>query len=112
MNRKKINKYLPLTESTAYILLTLQEPLHGYGVMQKVDDLSQGTVTIGAGTLYTAFSTLEKQKLIEKAGQDGRRKLYVLTELGKNVLAQHVEHLEILVANAHNAGIRNVQEKK
>ena len=28
---KKVNKYLPLTESTAYILLALEEPLHGYG---------------------------------------------------------------------------------
>ena len=53
--QKNITKYLPLTESTAYILLALSEPLHGYGVMQKVKDLSENTVAIGPGTLYGAF---------------------------------------------------------
>ncbi|MEM7335046.1 MAG: PadR family transcriptional regulator [Chloroflexota bacterium] len=105
MNKKKINKYLPLTESSAYILLALTEPLHGYGVMQKVASLSKETVTIGAGTLYTAFSTLEKQKLIAKAGQEGRRKLYVLTELGRHVLAEHIKITAILVENARSLGI-------
>ncbi len=62
--KKRYKKYLPLSESTYYIMLTLVEPLHGYGVMQKVQEISQGTVTIGPGTLYGAFSTLEKEKLI------------------------------------------------
>ena len=53
--KSKFGKYLPLTESTAYILLALSEPLHGYGVMQKVEHISEGTVRIGAGTLYGAF---------------------------------------------------------
>ncbi len=47
----EIDRYLPLTESTYYILLSLVEPLHGYGIMQKVDVLSEGTVAIGPGTL-------------------------------------------------------------
>ena len=42
-------KYLPLTESTYYTLLALLEPLHGYGIMQKVDQLSEGTVAVGPG---------------------------------------------------------------
>lgn len=107
MNREKINKHLPLTESSAYILLALAEPLHGYGVMQKVSKLSKETVNIGAGTLYTAFSNLEKHKLIEKVGQEGRRKLYVLTEFGRAVLAEHIRTTEILVKNARNLGIGN-----
>ncbi len=113
MNKKKVKKYLPLTESSAYILLALCEPLHGYAVMQKVAVMSKETVTIGAGTLYTAFSTLEKQKLIAKAGQEGRRKLYVLTDLGKEVLAEHIKNLAILVENARLEGISksNFQEK-
>ncbi len=107
MTTKQINKYLPLTESSAYILLTLDKPLHGYGVMQRVAALSKETVSIGAGTLYTAFSNLEKQKLIEKAGQEGRRKLYVLTDFGRSVLAEHIRITEILVNNAKELGIFN-----
>lgn len=94
-----INKYLPLTESTAYILLALSDPLHGYGVMQKVKALSEGTVKIGPGTLYGAFSTLENEKLIVKVGEEGRRKVYTLTEKGKQVLKEHIRRSEILITN-------------
>ena len=96
---KNINKYLPLTESTAYILLALSDPLHGYGVMQKVETLSEGTVKIGPGTLYGAFSTLESTGLIVKVGEEGRRKVYALTDLGRQVLKEHVRRSEILVRN-------------
>lgn len=96
---KNINKYLPLTESTAYILLALSDPLHGYGVMQKVESLSEGTVKIGPGTLYGAFSTLEGAGLILKVGEEGRRKVYALTDQGRQVLKEHVRRSEILVRN-------------
>ena len=49
---QKLAKYLPFTEATAYIPLALVEPLHGYAVMQRVDEMSQGTVKVGPGTLY------------------------------------------------------------
>ena len=92
-------KYLPLTESTAYILLALSEPLHGYGVMQKVETMSKGTVKIGPGTLYGAFSNLEKEGLITKAGEEQRRKSYLLTEKGRGLLKEHVRRIEILLEN-------------
>jgi len=97
--RKDYSKYLPLTESTAYILLALAEPLHGYAVMQHVETVSDGTVKIGPGTLYGAFNTLENDGLIAKAGETERRKSYVLTEKGKAVLKEHIRRLEILVRN-------------
>jgi hypothetical protein len=65
MTEKDILKHLPLSEATFYILLTLLGPLHGYAVMQKVEALTGGTVSIGPGTLYGAFTTLEKD---EKTG--------------------------------------------
>ena len=106
MINKKLHKFLPLTESTAYILLALQEPLHGYGVMQKVQTLSEETVTVGAGTLYGAFSTLERAGLIVKVGEEGRRKLYVLTDAGRQVLGEHIRRSEILVRNGTSAAVR------
>ena len=92
-------KYLPLSESTAYILLALAEPLHGYGVMQKVENLSAGTVKIGPGTLYGAFSTLEGEGLIVKVDEVDRRKSYMLTPAGKSVIKEHIRRTEILVKN-------------
>lgn len=95
----EINRYLPLTESTYYILLCLVEPLHGYGVMQKVESISQGTVKLGPGTLYGAFTTLEKDGLIVKVAEQDRRKSYTLTTKGRRVLAAQVERLEIMTKN-------------
>jgi DNA-binding PadR family transcriptional regulator len=63
-------KYLPLTESTTHILLALTGPLHGYGVMQKVREMSDGLVEIGAGTLYGALSTLQNEGLIHKVHEE------------------------------------------
>jgi DNA-binding PadR family transcriptional regulator len=95
----EVLKYLPLTESTYYILLALIVPLHGYGVMQKVEALSQGMVKIGPGTLYGAFQALEKEALIVKVGEEERRKIYVLTARGKKVLKTQITRLEIMTRN-------------
>lgn len=98
----QIIKYLPLTEATAYILMALAEPLHGYALMQKVEDMSQGTVKIGPGTLYGAFAQLEKEGLIEMVKEADRRKSYVLTDKGRSVLREHIRRTEILVMNGQS----------
>lgn len=99
METTDIIKYLPLSESTYYILLSLIEPLHGYGVMQKVETISEGKVTIGPGTLYGAFSTLEKEGLIQMVKEEERRKSYALTNKGKQVLAEQVQRLVVMSKN-------------
>ena len=99
MVKDDINKYLPLTESTYYIMLTLGEPLHGYAVMKKVEELSKGTVKVGPGTLYGALTLLEKEELIIKVKEEDRRKSYVLTPKGKKVLMNQLKRLEIMTQN-------------
>lgn len=99
MEPEKLKKYLPLTEATYYIMLTLIEPLHGYGVMQKVEQISQGTVKVGPGTLYGAFASLEKEGLIRMVKEEDRRKYYQLTDNGRQVLVGQIERLEIMNAN-------------
>ena len=90
-------KYLPLSETTFYTMLSLvDEPMHGYTLMQKVKEISQDTVQIGAGTLYTIFSTLEKEALIEMVSEADRRKTYALTPKGKQVLRQQIQRLKIM----------------
>jgi DNA-binding PadR family transcriptional regulator len=92
-------KYLPLSEATYYIMLVLAKPMHGYAIMQRVEDLSEGMVKLGPGTLYGALATLQKQGLIAKAGQADRRKSYILTALGMDVLLQQVRRLELMSRN-------------
>ena len=92
-------KYLPLTEATYYIMLALVEPLHGYGVMQKVTLLSAGMVELGPGTLYGVLTTLEKEKLIVMLREEERRKIYSLTPNGRSVLRTQIGRLEVMTRN-------------
>jgi DNA-binding PadR family transcriptional regulator len=94
-----LNKLLPLTETTFYVMLALLEPAHGYVVMQKVEELSEQKVRIAAGTLYGALENLTKQKLIiEIPNKDKRRRVYVITDNGRNLLGLEVQRLKHLVA--------------
>ncbi len=90
-----------LTEAVFYILLALYEPMHGYGVMQRVREMSGGRVVLGAGTLYGAVVTLtEKAWILPLAGEkDSRKKAYAITEAGRAVVAEEVRRLEELAAN-------------
>ena len=97
MNR---NKYLPLTETTFYILTALLVPGHGYAVMQEVENLSSGKVRVAAGTMY-ALENLQSQGLIAPVpGPDKRRKLYQTTSLGREVLHSEAERLRYLAGVA------------
>ncbi|HEX7503591.1 MAG TPA: helix-turn-helix transcriptional regulator [Acidobacteriota bacterium] len=93
---KETARYLPLTEATYCILLALAEPLHGYGIMQKIEAGSSGAVRIGPGTLYGALTVLEKEKLITHYDLVERRKRYALTEKGRKVLAAELARLRML----------------
>ena len=98
--KKTAENYLPLTQATYYILLSLTQPLHGYGIMQRVESMSEGEVKLGPGTLYGALSKLEKQGLIRKEGESGdnRRKQYILTNEGWQVIELEFKRLSKLVA--------------
>ena len=92
---------LALTESTYYILLSLVEPRHGYGIMQQTAELSSGRVRLAAGTLYGALNSLtEKGWILPLPAEDSaRRKEYKLTEQGREILRQEVKRLKELAEN-------------
>ena len=87
---------MPSRRTNVYILLALTEPLHGYGVMQEVERITGGLVSIGPGTLYGAFSTLEQQKLIRLVEEVDRRRIYQLSKQGREVLRMQMERLELM----------------
>jgi DNA-binding PadR family transcriptional regulator len=94
-----LNKFLPMTETTYYILLSLLEPLHGYGIMQRVQELSDGMVEIAPGTMYGALENLKKQKLIDQVdeGDEKRRKVYALSDLGRQVLRMEFNRMQRII---------------
>jgi len=100
MNR--IKKLSPLTETTFYILVSLLEPLHGYGIMQKVINLSKSRIHLGPGTLYGALSNLVDTRLIiprESKEPNSRRKIYIITELGKELIEFEINRLDEMANN-------------
>lgn len=88
-----------LTEPMYYILIALTSPRHGYDIMQKISDVSKGRVKVGAGTLYSLLSRFEKEKLIYQVSDDGRRKTYILTSKGREILENEYARLKMLVAD-------------
>ena len=90
-----------LTESTYYILLSLVEPRHGYGIMQTAEQLSHGRVRLAAGTLYGALTALCEKGWIRllPSEEDSRKKEYAITPKGREVLEAEVRRLRELVEN-------------
>ena len=90
-----------LTEAVYYILLSLYKPLHGYGIMQNVKELSRERVNLGAGTLYGALNTLLDKKWIKSIDveKDSRKKEYEITVLGQEVVSGEIARLEELIVN-------------
>ena len=90
---------IALTEAVYYILLSLMEPMHGYGIMQNVESLSGGRVKLAAGTLYGAINTLlEKGWITALPGvKDSRKKEYQITDEGKQIVADELLRLQELL---------------
>lgn len=93
------NDSIALTEAVYYILLSLYTPMHGYGIMQNVEELSNGRVRLAAGTLYGALNTLLEKGWIKSFEVSGRKKEYVITDTGRSVAKNEYERLRELVKN-------------
>ena len=96
------NQRTTLTEAVYYILLSVITPLHGYGIIQKVKEMSDGRLVLAAGTLYGAINNLLAKGWIATAGEDERKKEYIITESGRIVLEKELGRLEELVKNGRD----------
>lgn len=101
--------FLPLTEATLYILLSLAPGRkHGYAIRQDVEAMSGGRITLSTSTLYSALGRLLDQALISRVANDPGerpgpglpRKAYVLSDLGQRVLRAEVNRLQALASTA------------
>lgn len=94
MARKQLKT---LTEPMYYILLCLLNPMHGYGIMQRIDEITKGRVKVGPGTLYALISRFEKEEIVIKISSENGKKTYTLTEKGKEILNDEYDRLNQLV---------------
>lgn len=89
-------KFVTLTEAMFYILICLQEECCGTDIMQQVQDLTNGRVRIGPGTLYNLLDQFLKNQMIQETSVQGRRKNYQITQYGKELLDLEYERIKQL----------------
>ncbi|MCH4888056.1 PadR family transcriptional regulator [Acidaminobacter sp. JC074] len=88
-----------LTEPMYYVLLCLKKPLHGYGIMQKIDEVTQGRVKVGPGTLYNLMDRFVKEDIVQRVETSGKKKTYQLTDKGYELLDAEIKRLKTLIAD-------------
>ena len=92
--------YVPMTETGFYILLCLQQPNHGYGIVQRVEQMTDGEIRLTPGTMYGSLSKMEKDGLIQFVRAEEKRKLYCITDLGRDVLELELKRIRRLYQTA------------
>ena len=92
--------YVPMTETGFYILFFFFLELHGYNIGLRVKDMTNGELTISPGTMYGTLSKMENDKLISFVKEEDKRKSYIITELGKEVLEIELRRIERLYRNS------------
>lgn len=95
--------YVPMTETGFYILLCLREPNHGYGIVQKVKELTDGEIVLAPGTMYGSLSKMEKDGIIRFVREEEKRKIYEITDLGREVLELEFCRIDRLYHNMKEA---------
>ena len=92
-------KFKTLTEQMFYILLCLQEECYGIDIFDKIMHMTDSKVTVGSGTMYNLLEQFLDAEMIQEVKVEGRRRSYLLTDKGKEVLRKEVERLRAQVAN-------------
>ena len=96
---KARKRFVPMSETMLYILLSLREERHGYGIMQHVKELTRGRIVLGAGTIYQSLQKLEAGGLIAATNEIERKKLYKITDTGRQILSEEAKRTEEIYKN-------------
>ncbi len=100
MEEKIKRIYVPMTETGFYILYCLQEKNHGYSIGQQVKEMTGGEILLTPGTMYGSLSKMERDGLIRFVEEVEKRKYYVMTELGAEILQLEIRRIARLYKNS------------
>ena len=92
-------KFKTLTEQMFYILLCLKDECYGIDIFDKIARITEGKVTVGSGTMYTLLEQFLDAEMIREVRVEGRRRSYILTDKGKEMLEAETQRLRAQVAN-------------
>lgn len=110
---EKLKKaYLPMTETAFYILLSLSEPRHGYGIAKFVSELTGGRIKLGSGTIYGTLTKMQRDKMITIFDDSDKRVVYEITDSGKNILRAEIERIKLIYSDAVSQESRFAGDKE
>ncbi len=101
VNTEKILKaYLPMTETAFYILLSLSEPKHGYGIAKFVSELTEERIKLGSGTIYGTLTKMQRDGLIAVFDDSSKRVIYEITDSGRTLLNAEITRIKLIYRDA------------
>lgn len=87
-----------MTEAMYYVLLALMnESAHGYQLMSDINDISNGRINLGPGTLYGILGRFLDDGYVIIIEESRRRKVYEITELGEEALRNEYRRITNMV---------------
>ena len=105
MNDRIRRVYIPMTETSFYILYSLQKEMHGYSIGTFVEEITGGDISISPGTMYGSLSKMEKDGLIDFIREEENRKIYKISELGQIILDKEIKRIERLYKNSKGVNL-------
>ena len=94
-------KFQTLTEQMFYTLLCLKEECYGMDILDKVPAMTNHRVNVGSGTLYTLLEQFQDAEMIRETKVEGRRRSYILTDKGREMLEKECARLTAQLADYH-----------
>ena len=94
-------KFHTLTEQMFYTLLCLKDECYGMDILDKVPAMTGQKVNIGSGTLYTLLEQFLEAGMIQETKVEGRRRSYILTDKGKEMLEKECARLTAQLTDYH-----------
>ncbi len=102
-----LQKWLPMSETSFYMLLALRTPRHGYAIAKYAEELTCGRIKLGSGTIYGTLQKLKDDSLICVYDDSSNRITYELTSRGKILLEKEIERLRTVVNDVETALAQN-----
>ena len=90
-------KYHTLTEQMFYVLLCLKDECYGMDILDRVPAMTNGRVSVGSGTLYNLLEQFLAEGMIRGTKVEGRRRSYILTEKGRDMLDKEYKRIQAQV---------------
>jgi len=95
-----LKAFLPMTETAYYILLSLAQPRHGYGIILHVAEITNERIKLGSGTVYGTLTKLQNKGAISIYSDEERRTVYEITNIGKQLILAEIDRIKEIHTNA------------